>query len=125
MANSEWGPNIRRLLGLHDLEKGEAAKLLGVSPQAVSEWTSKTRAEGTRDPRTSKLQRVAEFFELPGDLAWTPFSELLSGPLSDPDRFKRVEEKIRRSRSTLKPVVAEKATSPRRPSATVEKSKGR
>lgn len=100
---SEWSNNVRRILGMHDLRAGEAAKLLGVSPQAVSEWTSKTRAQGTRDPHVSTLERVAEFFELPGSLAWTPFPDLLP-LLADPDRFERVEKKIRASRTPLKSV---------------------
>jgi transcriptional regulator with XRE-family HTH domain len=125
MAGSEWSNNIRRLLGLHDLEKGEAAKLLGVSAQAVSEWTSKTRKEGTREPNVSTLQRVAEFFELPGSLAWTPFGELLSGPLSDHERFERVEKKIRASRTPLRAVNSGKATGKRQASSSTGKAKGR
>jgi transcriptional regulator with XRE-family HTH domain len=125
MANSEWSNNMRRLLGLHDLEKGEAARLLGVSPQAVSEWTSKTRKQGTREPNISTLQRVADFFELSGDLAWTPFTELLSGPLSDPERFDLVERKIRASRTPLEAVSSGKATAQRQRSSKVEKSGGR
>jgi transcriptional regulator with XRE-family HTH domain len=125
VTNSEWSNNVRRLLGLHDVSKGDAARLLGVSPQAVSEWTSKTRAQGTRDPNLSTLQRVADFFELSGDLAWTPFAELLDGPLSDPERFKRVEDKIRGSRSTLKSVDSGKATGQNKPRGKVEKSEGR
>lgn len=98
---------MRRLLGLHDLEKGEAARLLGVSAQAVSEWTSKTRKEGTRSPHVSTLERVSDFFELPGSLAWTPFNELLP-LLADAERYDRVEKKIRARRSKLS--VVGKAT---------------
>lgn len=124
MANSEWGPNLRRLLGLHDLTAAEASRLLQVSPQTISEWTSKTRAEGTRDPQTSKLQRVAEFFELPGSMAWTPFSDLLP-LLANSDRFERVEKRIRASRTTLKPVDSGKATGQSKPKARTDKAKGR
>jgi transcriptional regulator with XRE-family HTH domain len=125
MAESAWSDNVRRILGLHSLEKGEAAKLLGVSAQAVTEWTSKTRKQGTREPNVSTLQRFADFFELPGSLAWTPFSELLSGPLSDADRFERVEKKIRASRAPLRAVSSDKTTDRRKRSSKVEKSGGR
>jgi hypothetical protein len=90
----------------------------------MSEWMSKTREEGTRDPQTSKLQRVAEFFELPGSMAWTPFSDLLP-LLANSDRFERVEKKIRASRTTLKPVDSGKATGQSEPQARTDKAKGR
>jgi transcriptional regulator with XRE-family HTH domain len=109
---------MRRILGLHDLEKGEAAKLLGVSSQAVSEWLSKTRREGTRLPNLQTLQRVSTFFDIPGDrLAWTPFSELLPNELADVDRFDKVEQKIRKG---LAPVKAAP-----NPQARTDKTKGR
>lgn len=96
-----WAGNIRRVLGFHDLAKGEAAKLLDVSPQAVSEWQSKTRKEGTRQPNVSTLLRVAEFFELPaGDLVGQEFPALLPS-LADAERFARVEKKIGRGRTKL------------------------
>ena len=122
---SLWADNIRRILGIHDLRAGEAAKLLGVSAQAVSEWTSRTRKEGTRTPHVATLERVAEFFELPGSLAWTPFRELLSGPLSDPERYDRVEDKIRRSRTKLRAVDSGKATGKRQASKSTDKAKAR
>lgn len=109
---SPWAENIRRVLGFHDLAKGEAAKLLEVSPQAISEWQSKTRKEGNRQPNVSTLLRVAEFFELEaGKLAGEDFVTLLPG-LADEERFKRVEKKITRSRSKLSAVPSrvEKST---------------
>jgi len=101
MTESPWAGNIRRVLGFHDLAKGEAAKLLGVSAQAISEWQSKTRKAGNRQPNVSTLLRVAEFFELEaGAFAGQEFSALLPA-LADEERFKRVEKKIGRGRTKL------------------------
>lgn len=85
-----FGENLRRLLGLHDLRGREAARLIGVSPQSVSEWT-----RGRRRPNLQTLFHVAAFLEVPGErLLRAPFGELLEHELSDRTRFERVEATI-------------------------------
>ena len=89
-----FGENLRRLLGLHDLRGREAARLIGVSPQSLSEWM-----RGHRQPNLRMLLRVSSFLEINGErLLQAPFRELLSRELADGRRFDRVEAKIRTHR---------------------------
>jgi transcriptional regulator with XRE-family HTH domain len=87
-----FSENLQRLLGLHRLRARDASELMGISPQALSEWM-----RGKRSPTLDTLLRVAKFFELPVDrLLSESFEDLLAHDVSDRDRFRRVEEKIRR-----------------------------
>jgi transcriptional regulator with XRE-family HTH domain len=89
-----FGENLRRLLGLHDLRGREAARMIGVSPQSLSEWM-----RGRRQPNLQMLLRVASFVEISGErLLRAPFRELLGRELGDRQRFDRVEAKIRANR---------------------------
>jgi transcriptional regulator with XRE-family HTH domain len=64
----------------------------GLSPQALSELQS-----GTRTPSLDTVEKLSTFFEIPIDrLLKTSFVELLTGEVADPDRFARVEAKIRK-----------------------------
>ena len=90
-----FGQNLRRLLGLHDLRAREAARLIGVSPQSLSEWT-----RGHRRPNLQMLLRVASFLEISGDrLVQAQFRELLVREVADRARFELVEAKIRAHRA--------------------------
>jgi transcriptional regulator with XRE-family HTH domain len=92
-----FGENLRRLLGLHDLRGREAARLIGVSPQSLSEWM-----RGHRQPNLQMLLRVSSFLEINGErLLRAPFRELLVREVSDRTRFDHVEAKIngRRARA--------------------------
>jgi transcriptional regulator with XRE-family HTH domain len=92
--------NLRRLLGLHDLEQTEAAEMLGMSKQSFSAWNS-----GRRTPSFTTALLVADFLGVAADrLARASFEDLLAHELADPDRFREVEAEIRRRRSTLKAV---------------------
>jgi DNA-binding XRE family transcriptional regulator len=94
--------NLRRILGLHDLEQSEAALMLNLSKQSFSAWNSRRRK-----PSFSTALLVGEFFLVPADrLAREPFESLLQNELADPDRFHEVEGEIRRRRSKLKAVDA-------------------
>jgi transcriptional regulator with XRE-family HTH domain len=85
-----FGENLRRLLGLHGLSGREAASLIGVSPQSLSEWV-----RGRRRPNLQMLLRVASFAEIPTDrLLHAEFGDLLEHELKDRGRFERVEAKI-------------------------------
>ena len=85
-----FGENLRRLLGLHDLRGREAARLIGVSPQSLSEWM-----RGHRRPNLQMLLRVASFLEISTDrLLQATFPELLANEVADTARFSRVEAKI-------------------------------
>lgn len=90
-----FGENLRRLLGLHDLRGREAARLIGISPQSLSEWM-----RGHRQPNLQMLLRVASFLEINGErLLRAPFRELLVHEAGDRKRFDRVEAKINSQRA--------------------------
>jgi transcriptional regulator with XRE-family HTH domain len=92
-----FGENLRRLLGLHDLRGREAARLIGVSPQSLSEWM---RAH--RQPNLQMLMRVASFLEINGErLLQAPFRELLEHEVGDQRRFDKVEAKISAHRTSV------------------------
>jgi len=96
-VNTPFGDNIGRLLGLHALTGREAAEILDTSPVAISEWR-----QGRREPSLRALLRLSELFEVAGDrLVTSPFVDLLAGELSDPERYRRVEAKIAKSRIAL------------------------
>jgi transcriptional regulator with XRE-family HTH domain len=93
-----FGENLRRLLGLHDLRAREAARMIGVSPQSLSEWM-----RGHRQPNLQMLLRVSSFLEINGErLVRAPFRELLEREVADRRRFDRVEAKLRRQRRQAK-----------------------
>jgi transcriptional regulator with XRE-family HTH domain len=97
--------NLRRLLGLHDLDQAEAAEMLGMSKASFSAWNS-----GRRQPSFQTALHIGEFFGVPADrLARAEFEDLLAHELADPDRFREVEAEIRRRRSTLREVEAKPA----------------
>jgi transcriptional regulator with XRE-family HTH domain len=99
-----FGENLRRLLGLHDLRGREAARMIGVSPQSLSEWM-----RGHRQPNLQMLLRVSSFLEINGErLLRAPFRELLGREVADRRRFDSVEAKINRERPDSR------ATRPRR-----------
>jgi transcriptional regulator with XRE-family HTH domain len=92
-----FGENLRRLLGLHDLRGREAARLIGVSPQSLSEWM-----RGHRQPNLQMLMRVASFLEINGErLLQAPFRELLEREVAERGRFDQVEAKIRAHRTSV------------------------
>jgi transcriptional regulator with XRE-family HTH domain len=92
----ELGNNLRRLFGLHDLSTRHASANLHVSEQALSELQSGKRMS----PRFTTISGIAHFFEVPSErLANAPFEELLAAELADPERFRRVEASINRSRT--------------------------
>ena len=98
-AAMAWNDNIRRLMGVHDLSGTEASRLLDITPQALSEWVSKSRKEGTRQPNVTTLLRVSDFFGIPADaLLRADFVDLLATQLADPERFRAVERKIAMAR---------------------------
>ncbi len=90
--------NLIRLLGLHALSQNFAAELLAVSPATMSSWLN-----GKSSPSLAKAVAAAELFEVPAErLTGASFADLLAGELADPERFARVEERIRRRRSKLR-----------------------
>ena len=92
--------NFVRLLGLHGLSQHYTADLLGVSSATMSAWMN-----GKSTPSLNKAIGIAELFQISTDrLMGAQFVDLLGHELSDPERFKSVEERIRRGRSRLKSV---------------------
>jgi len=97
---SRFNDNFVRLLGLHALTQHFAAQLLGVSEATISSWMN-----GKSTPSLSKAIAIAELFQISTDkLMGAEFHELLATELSERERFERVEERIRRGRSSLRAV---------------------
>jgi transcriptional regulator with XRE-family HTH domain len=85
-----FADNLERLLGMHGVTHREAAHALGISSVAISTWR-----QGTRSPSTSTLMKVAQVFEVDAvGLMTQPFAQLLPS-LSDPERFERVEQRLK------------------------------
>ena len=110
---SKFGENFARVLGLHALTGRQAARFLGVSEQAVSEWLT-----GKREPGTSSLVQIASSFEVDAlRLMHEPFATVLP-QLADPERFDRVENRLnglewatdKRGYGRLKPSVRAKSS---------------
>lgn len=60
---------------------------------------------GKATPSLDKAIGLSEFFEVPTQrLMGAPFVDLLQSDLADPERFKRVEERIHRKSRPLKAV---------------------
>jgi transcriptional regulator with XRE-family HTH domain len=92
--------NFVRLLGLHALSQHYTAELLGVSSATMSAWMN-----GKSTPSLNKAIGIAELFQISTDrLMGAEFVDLLEHELSNPERFKSAEERIRRGRSRLKSV---------------------
>jgi transcriptional regulator with XRE-family HTH domain len=120
-----FGDNLYRVMGLHRLTAADAKVFIDVSAQTLSEW------KRGKSPNLNTLLRVAEFFEIHGDrLINAPFTELLTNELCDPDRFERVEHKIRAHQTTLRAIdsgepVDVMTGKPANPQGGVDKSNGR
>jgi transcriptional regulator with XRE-family HTH domain len=97
---SHFQDNFVRLLGLHGLTQNSTAQLLGVSAATMSSWMN-----GNSTPSLPKAIDIAELFGVSTDrLMGAEFSDLLANELSDPDRYDKVENRIRRGRTKLKSV---------------------
>ena len=102
--------NVVRLMGVHGLTARGISHLVNVSPQAISEWKY-----NKRDPSLQTVLMLAEFFEVPGHrLVNAPFDALLTNELSDPERFHRVETKIKRQRRPLRSVDSDRSGTPKK-----------
>jgi len=89
--------NFVRLLGLHGLTQHFTAQLLGVSDATMSSWMN-----GKSTPSLAKAIHIADLFQVSTDrLMGAEFSDLLVHELADPDRFDRVEKRIKRGRTKL------------------------
>jgi transcriptional regulator with XRE-family HTH domain len=82
--------NLTRLFGLHALSNRDAAKLLGASPQAISAWTV-----GNRMPSAEYLLAIGRIFEVNPTALLDLEPHQLVESLADPQRFRRVEQRIR------------------------------
>jgi transcriptional regulator with XRE-family HTH domain len=97
---SRFTDNFVRLLGLHGLSQNFTAQLLGVSEASMSAWMN-----GRSTPSLAKAIDIAELFGISTDqLMGAEFVDLLQTDLADPERFKKVEDRIRRARTPLKAV---------------------
>ena len=89
--------NFVRLLGLHGLTQHFTAQLLGVSEATMSSWMN-----GKSTPSLAKAIDIAEVFQITTDrLMGAKFADLLASELADPERFDRVEKRIKRGKSKL------------------------
>jgi transcriptional regulator with XRE-family HTH domain len=92
--------NFVRLPGLHRLSQHFTAQLLGVSEATMSAWMN-----GKSRPSLGKAIGIADLFQISTDrLMGAEFADLLAHELADPDRFERVETRIRRGLTPLKSV---------------------
>lgn len=88
-----FADNWDRLLGLHRLTAFQAAHLLGVSKTTVSGWRN-----AHKTPNLESVTKLADLFEVDAmRLVYSPFTELIENELADVERFRRVEEKLRKS----------------------------
>ncbi|MFN2470818.1 MAG: helix-turn-helix domain-containing protein [Gaiellaceae bacterium] len=91
MVGGRIHDNLPRLLGLQRLSGRMASDVLDVSQVALSAIST-----GRRKPSLDTLMTVSSFFEVPADRLMTAaFDDLLRNELSDAERYRRVEEKIR------------------------------
>ncbi len=89
--------NFVRLLGLHALSQHFTAQLLGVSEATMSAWMN-----GKSSPSLQKAIGIADLFQISTDrLMGAEFSDLLANELADPERFERVEKRIKRGTTKL------------------------
>jgi transcriptional regulator with XRE-family HTH domain len=92
--------NFIRLLGLHGLTQHFTAQLLGVSEATMSSWMN-----GKSTPSLAKAIDIADLFQISTDrLMGAEFADLLEHELADPERFEKVETRIKRGGSKLKSV---------------------
>jgi transcriptional regulator with XRE-family HTH domain len=92
--------NFIRLLGLHALSQHFTAQLLGVSEATMSAWMN-----GKSTPSLAKAIDIADLFQISTDrLMGAKFADLLTNELADPERYARVETRIKRGRSKLRSV---------------------
>jgi DNA-binding XRE family transcriptional regulator len=103
VANSDlprFTDTFNRLLGMHRLSQHFTAQLLGVSEATMSSWTN-----GKSTPSLAKAIDIAELFQITTDrLMGASFVDLLGRELSDPDRFARVEARIKKGLSPVQAV---------------------
>lgn len=94
---SRFNDNFVRLLGLHALTQHFTAQLLGVSEATLSSWMN-----GKSTPSLARAIGIADLFGISTDrLMGAEFSDLLASELADPERFDRVEKRIKRGRTRL------------------------
>jgi DNA-binding XRE family transcriptional regulator len=92
--------NFVRLLGLHALTQHFTAQLLGVSEATMSSWMN-----GKSTPSLAKAIDIAELFQISTDrLMGAEFSDLIAHELADPERYDKVEKRIKRGRTKLESV---------------------
>jgi transcriptional regulator with XRE-family HTH domain len=92
--------NFTRLLGMHGLSQHFAAQLLGVSAATMSAWMN-----GKATPSLSRAIGIADLFGISTDrLMGAEFVDLLEHELADPERFEKVDARIRRGARPLKAV---------------------
>jgi transcriptional regulator with XRE-family HTH domain len=93
---SRFADNLSRMAGMHAVSHDHLARLLGLSPQTISMWRA-----GKRSASGEALLAVGSFFEIdPVALSNQDFAELLP-LLAQPERFKRIESKIKRGQLTM------------------------
>ena len=96
-APARFTDNFICLLGLHGLSQHFTSQLLGVSEATMSAWMN-----GKSNPSLPKAIDIAELFQISTDrLMGAEFKDLLANELADPERFERVEKRIKRGTTKL------------------------
>lgn len=84
--------NLKRLLGLHGLRATRDSRMMGLSPQLLSELQSGSRK---RHASLSTVTAISDFFEISRDhLLDSSFEDLLPAEIANVDRYRKVEAKI-------------------------------
>ncbi|MDH4103362.1 MAG: helix-turn-helix domain-containing protein [Thermoleophilia bacterium] len=81
-------------------DRRRLAGLLGVSEATMSSWMN-----GKSTPSLAKAIDIAGLFQISTDrLMGAEFADLLANELANPERFEKVETRVKRGRSKLKSV---------------------
>lgn len=89
-----FSDNLLRLGGMHRLTNKQLAALVGVNYTTLAAWN-----RGAYKPSADNLLSIATLFEVPPTaLASEPFAALLPH-ISDPARYERIENRIRKTRT--------------------------
>ena len=75
--NRIFSMNLKRLLSEKRITQAEAAKAVGVSPQTFNTWV-----QGIAFPRSGKLQRIADYFDV--------YKSELIEPINEQSQAKRM-----------------------------------
>jgi transcriptional regulator with XRE-family HTH domain len=99
MDLARFGVNLRKLLALHELTGGQAAKVLGTTPQAVSAWL-----QGRRPPSSNALFAIGQVFGIDPTRLANEDTQTLLPVFGDQDRYAETQARLKKQLGSLKAV---------------------